>query len=53
MEPYFQFIPNDLTERYEFLNYNHAVEILANSFPTEWNEIISALHNLHSTRNNL
>ena len=53
MEPYFQFIPNDLIGRYEFLNYNHAVEILANSFLSEWNELIFALRSLHIRKDDL
>jgi hypothetical protein len=53
MATFLQFIPEDLAEKYEFINYNHAVEILANSFPDEWNEIIHALRNLHITKTDL
>ncbi len=53
MDSYFQFIPDDLIEKYDFFNYNHAVEILANSFPVEWNELVNALRNLHITKEEL
>lgn len=36
-------IPNDILEKYEILNYNHAAEILSQSFKSEFEEIISAL----------
>lgn len=53
METFFQFIPEEVAKKFEFLNYNHAVEILANSFPDEWAEILHALHNLHITKKDL
>lgn len=53
MDSYFQFIPDDLIEKYDFFNYNHAVEILANSFPVEWDELVNALRNLHITKEEL
>lgn len=36
-------IPNNISEKYEFFNYNHALEILTGSFPSEWSEILHAL----------
>jgi len=36
-------IPEDIREKYEFHNYNHAAEILSAAFPAHWDEIISAL----------
>ena len=33
------YISPELRERYEFFNYNHALEILTQAFPTEWNDI--------------
>ena len=53
MDSYFQFIPDDLIGKYDFFNYNHAVEILANSFPVEWAELLDALRNLHITKEDL
>lgn len=53
MDSYFHFIPDDLIAMYEFFNYGHAVEILANSFPVEWNELLNALRKLHITKKDL
>lgn len=39
-------IPEDLTARFEFLNYGHALEILSDAFPTEWKEIQDSLRGL-------
>lgn len=39
-------IPEDLTARFEFLNYGHALEILSDAFPTEWKEIQDSLRSL-------
>ena len=36
-------IPDDIRAKFDFLNYNHALEILHMSFPSEWSEIINAL----------
>lgn len=41
-----KFIPKDLQSKYEFHNYNHALEILTQAFPEEWKEIIDVLRNL-------
>lgn len=40
------FVPPDLLERFEFYNYNHALEIMTQAFPVEWGEIIHCLRNL-------
>lgn len=42
-------IPLDLQEKFEFQNYGHALEILTDSFPTEWNEIQDCLRKLQIT----
>ena len=39
----------ELLNRYEFYNYGHALEILLNAFPVEWQEIQMCLHNLQLT----
>lgn len=38
--------PKDITEKYEILNYNHAAEIISQSFTEEFEEVISALRSL-------
>jgi len=43
------YIEPDLLEKYEFHNYNHALEILTHAFPDEWGEIIECLRNLEIT----
>ena len=39
-------IPEDLKARFEFLSYGHALEILSDAFPQEWNEIQNSLRSL-------
>lgn len=46
-------IPHDLLQRFEFYNYNHALEILTQSFPTEWAEIVTCLQHLQITLSDL
>lgn len=41
-----KYIRNGLQEKFEFLNYGHALEILAEAFPAEWNEIQDCLEHL-------
>ncbi len=41
-----QWIPDVLRKKYTFYNYNHAVEILSQSFPAEFREILNALKQL-------
>jgi len=36
----------ELRDRFEFKNYNHALEILTQSFPDEWNELVDCLQKL-------
>lgn len=37
------YIPSDLLERYEFYNYNHAIEIITQAFPEEWADLLECL----------
>lgn len=39
-------IPEELTKKYEFHNYGHALEILSDAFPTEWGEIQDCLNKI-------
>ncbi len=39
-------IPDELARKYEFYNYGHALEILTDAFPKEWEEIQNCLKNL-------
>ena len=41
------YIPEDLLEKYEFHNYNHALEIITQAFPEEWNELVTCLRKLN------
>ena len=36
-----------LLDKFEFYNYNHALEIITQAFPDEWNEIIRISGDLH------
>lgn len=38
-----KYLDADLLSKYEFYSYNHAIEILTQAFPEEWNELISCL----------
>ncbi len=48
-----KWIPQDILSRYEIYNYNHAAEILSQSFPVEYEEILSALRNLSITKEDI
>lgn len=48
-----KWIPSDIIEKYECLNYNHAAEILSESFPTEYAEIMDALKKLVISKNDI
>ncbi len=48
-----EFIPNDISKKFEFLNYNHAIEILSVTFLSEWNEILSSLKNFSINKNEI
>lgn len=41
-----QYIDNDLLSRFEFHNYGHALEILHDAFPEEWEELQDCLRNI-------
>jgi len=47
------YIDSDLLDKYEFHNYNHALEIITQSFPEEWIEIIDCLQRLQITTDDL
>ena len=46
MEDYIKYIRPVLLEKFEFQNYGHALEILNEAYPIEWNEIQDSLENL-------
>lgn len=39
-------IPSNVLKKFEFYNYNHALEILTQAFPNEWNEVMDCLAQL-------
>ena len=43
------YIGKDLLDRFEFYNYNHALEILTQAFPQEWEEIQDCLRRFEIT----
>lgn len=43
------YIENELKNKFEFYNYGHALEILYNAFPNEWNELQDCLKRLKLT----
>lgn len=47
------YIGQDLQEKFEFYNYNHALEIITQAFPDEWREIEECLRRLSITTNDL
>ena len=49
MEDGAKWFPPELREKYDFFNYNHAAEILSQSFSTEFKEIIQALSQFEIT----
>lgn len=48
-----QYIKEPLLEKFEFQNYGHALEILNEAFPVEWNEIQDCLEKLTISINDL
>ena len=34
------YIDADLLDKFEFHNYNHAIEIITQAFPEEWREVV-------------
>lgn len=53
MEQNKAYIRQELLDKFEFQNYGHALEILSEAFPTEWNEIQNALRKLTITIDDL
>lgn len=45
-----RWLPKDIVEKYELHNYNHAAEILSQSFPSELEELICALRSFELTK---
>lgn len=41
-----EYIESELLEKFEFHNYGHALEILGDAFPAEWNELQDCLKKL-------
>ena len=41
-----KYIRENLLEKFEFQSYGHALEILTEAFPIEWNEIQDCLEKL-------
>lgn len=48
-----EYIPSDLSEKFEFYNYNHALEIITQAFPERWTEIVDCLRRLEITTDDL
>lgn len=46
MESWKTLFPTDIVDHFELLNYNHAAEIISQSFPEEFQNLISALRSL-------
>ena len=47
------YIEPELLEKFEFYNYNHALEIITQAFPEEWADIVSCLKKLEITTDDL
>jgi len=47
------YISADLLEKFEFYNYNHALEIITQSFPEQWSDIETCLRTLSITTSDL
>lgn len=47
------YVDGELLDKFEFYNYNHALEIITQAFPTEWSEIKQCLQALDITINDL
>lgn len=48
-----EYIAPDLLEKFEFHNYNHALENITQAFPEEWAEIVDCLRQLSITTSDL
>ena len=44
------YIDADLLDRFEFYNYNHAIEIITQAFPKEWSDVVECLRKLDIPR---
>lgn len=44
-----KYIDSDIQSKFEFYDYGHALEILHECFPAEWNEIQESLRQLKLT----
>lgn len=44
-----KYIDKDILNKFEFYNYGHALEILHEAFPVEWNELQDSLRRLRLT----
>ena len=53
MEQMKAYVREELFDKFEFQNYGHALEILCEAFPNEWNEIQKALSQLVITIDDL
>ena len=47
------YIEADLLDKFEFYNFNHAIEIITQAFPVEWGEIVDCLRKLDITTDDL
>lgn len=47
------YVSSDLLDKFEFHNYNHALEIITQAFPEEWREIEECLRQLSITTDDL
>ena len=48
-----EYVAPDLLEKFEFYNYNHALEIITQAFPEEWGQIEECLRRLSITTDDL
>ena len=48
-----KYVDADLLEKFEFYNYNHALEIITQAFPEEWDNIVDCLRQLSITTDDL
>lgn len=46
-------IPFDISGKFEFYNYGHALEILTDAFPEEWEELVDCFRKLRLTEEDL
>ena len=50
---YSKYINENILNKYEFFDYGHALEILHESFPNEWNEIQDCLSTFSLTKQDI